>query len=519
MATKTAAPPAIPIPASGRLGALLRVPVDYLLEMYVNDVIVNMIALPHAPQNLSQSRTSATALTHTLGEVVREITRNHRTDIVLKGVSGVAARSGQNRDGGVALLGGRAILEEFDRFLDAYQSRAAVDSDATFLVYRSLNEGYAFRVEPIEFRWAEDSERHRLSYEWELRLEAYAGAPASPRPSILSPLTETVKAASQYVALAGGGVVLAQNAIKNTHAELEEARALLRTVADVVRILGETAKNANGVSQFFSRDLPATWASLATAYARARRDADELLGLGDATYSAELVPYYALSSAGLIGARKADLDAAGDPTRIETRDASASERPRFSRTVRVRAGESAQSIAARAYGDASRWREIVAHNDMRDATHHADGRPLRAGDELAIPFSTSTSDDLGLPQDLYGRDLRVDSSGDLVIAGDDLATIDGRGNLEQALALRLTSDQGGSWMLPRYGLPVSVGAALTERVAAYCASHVVEQLTADARVDDVHNVVVSEEQPTALVIRATVVPLGGASIELITPIG
>ena len=518
MSTKTTAPPAIPTPASGRLGALLRVPVDYLLEMYVNDVIVSMLALPNAPQSVSQSRASATALTHTLGDVVREISRNHRTDIVLKGVSGVATRSGQNREGGVALLGGRTILEEFDRFLDAYQSRAAVDSDSTFLVYRSLNEGYAFRVEPVEFGWAEDSERHRLSYEWELRLEAYAGAPASPRPSILSPVTEAVKAASQYVAVAGGGIALAQNGIKNTHAELEEARALLRTIADVVDIVGETAQNANGVSLFFSRDLPATWATLAASYARARRDADELLGLDDETYSAELIPYLALSSAGLIGARKADLDAAGDPTRIETRDASASERPRFSRTVRVRAGESAQSIASRAYGDSSRWREIVAHNHMRDATHHADGRPLRAGDELSIPYAPSTSDDLGVPSDLYGRDLRVDSSGDLVLAGDDLATIEGSRNLEQALRLRLTSDQGSSWMFPRYGLPVSVGAALTERVAAYCASHVVEQLTADARVDDVHNVIVSEDT-TTLAVSATVVPLGGAPIALITPIG
>lgn len=519
MATKTTAPPALPIPASGRLGALLRVPVDYLLEMYVNGVIVNMLALPNAPQSVTQSRTSATALTHTLGEVVREITQNHRTDIVLKGVSGVAARSGQNREGGVALLGGRTILEEFDRFLDAYQSRAAVDPDATFLVYRSLNEGYAFRVEPLDFRWSEDSERNRLSYEWELKLEAYAGAPASPRPSILSPITELVRSVSQYVAAAGGAIALAQNATRNTHAELEEARALLRTIADVVDIVGETARDVNGVSRFFSRDLPATWATLATSYARARRDVDELLGTEDTTYSAELIPYYALSSAGLSGSRGADLTAAAsEPTRIETRDALDLERPRFSRTVRVRAGESAQSIAARAYGDATRWREITAHNNMRDATHHADGRPLRAGDELSVPFAESTSDDLGLPQDLYGRDLRVDVNGDLVISGDDLALTEGRSNLEQALRVRLTSDQGSSWMIPRYGLPVSVGAALTERVAAYCASHVVEQLTADARVDDVNNVVVSQDT-TALAVRATVTPLGGASIALITPIG
>jgi len=34
MGIKTAAPPAIPVPLTGRLGSLLRVPVDYILEVY-----------------------------------------------------------------------------------------------------------------------------------------------------------------------------------------------------------------------------------------------------------------------------------------------------------------------------------------------------------------------------------------------------------------------------------------------------------------------------------------------------
>jgi len=46
MSKKTAGPPSIPIPASGRLGSLLRVPVDYLLEVYTDNHITTMIALP-----------------------------------------------------------------------------------------------------------------------------------------------------------------------------------------------------------------------------------------------------------------------------------------------------------------------------------------------------------------------------------------------------------------------------------------------------------------------------------------
>ena len=79
MGTKTRAPVSIPIPAGGRLGALLRVPVDYILEVYLRGSITTMIALPHSPSTYSQERPSATALTHTLGDVVRELTPNHRS--------------------------------------------------------------------------------------------------------------------------------------------------------------------------------------------------------------------------------------------------------------------------------------------------------------------------------------------------------------------------------------------------------------------------------------------------------
>ena len=74
MASKTNAPVSIPIPASGRLGALLRVPIDYILEVYSGGSITQMITLPQTPSNYTQTRPSATIVTHTLGEVVRELT-------------------------------------------------------------------------------------------------------------------------------------------------------------------------------------------------------------------------------------------------------------------------------------------------------------------------------------------------------------------------------------------------------------------------------------------------------------
>ena len=72
------------------------------------------------------------------------------------------------------------------------------------MVYRALGEGYAFKVEPLVFRWSEDSAENRFSYLWELTLEAYAGAPKSPRPSIFSPVTEAIRKASEYIAAGAG---------------------------------------------------------------------------------------------------------------------------------------------------------------------------------------------------------------------------------------------------------------------------------------------------------------------------
>jgi len=520
MSKKTAGPPSIPIPASGRLGSLLRVPVDYLLEVYTDNQITTMIALPNTPNGVTQTRRHATELLHTLGTVVRELTQNHRTDIVLKGVSGYAARSGQTRDGGVIVAGGRTILEEFDRFLDDYQREAAKNVDRVFMVYRALNEGYAFKVEPLAFRWSEDSSENRFSYAWELTLEAYASAPKSPRPSILAPVTEATRKAAQYVAAAAGAVSLAQNALTNTRAEFAEAQNLLNSITSVINTIEGVANEVDGTRSFFTEDLPATWARLTDSYTRAVNAVTEITGDNRLASSAETLNTYALGVAGRVGVNKASFDSATTNARDLSSFAISTQRPRFVREVILRAGDTLQRIAGRAYGDLSRFGEIIEYNGFKDATHHGDGRPLRIGDSVLVPFDTSSADDLGLPRDgdLFGRDLRVDLDGDLILEGGDLAVIEGRTNLDQALRLRLLSEEASSWIFPAYGLPVTVGSALTSRVAAYCASKVSEQLRADARVDAVDDVVVAQEGD-ALFISATVSPINGGSMSLIVPLG
>ena len=505
---------------SGRLGSLLRVPVDYLLEIYEYGALSNMVALPNSPSAYSQARQSATSVAHALGTVVRELTPNHRTDISLRGVSGYAPRTGQTRNWVVSFLSGREILEEFDKFLDEYQTRASQKTSAVYMVFRALNEGYAYKVEPLEWKWAEDAEQNRFSYAWELQLEAYAGAPPSPLKSILSPVTEIVKAAQQYVALGAGAISLADNAIQNTQSELEEVRALVRSLERVSTALSNVANSVDGVTSFFTESLPASFASLSQSYRRAWDDALEAAGQRDSSYSNELIPYYALTTAGLVGVDQKDLDTADNaPLIVQERQGEASSAiPTYTRKYTLRAGDTLQTIALRAYGDASRFQDILAYNNMRDASTLENGRPLRPGDALQVPFDSGVEDDRGLARrgDVFGKDLRLTENYDLDLVGEDLATIDGVRNLKQAIKVRMLTEQGSAWPLPRYGVPALLGAGLTARVASFCAAHITDQLRADARVEDVRDVVVFAEGD-ALNVSATVSPLDGGTIQLTTP--
>lgn len=525
MASKTNAPVSIPIPASGRLGALLRVPIDYILEVYSGGSITQMITLPQTPSNYTQTRPSATIVTHTLGEVVRELTENHLTEIELSGVSGYSPRIGQTRDGGVSFLSGRQILEEFDKFLDEYQSRTAQNTDRTYLVFRALNEGQAFKVEPMEWRWSEDTAQNRFSYKWELKLEAYAHAPSDPRGSVFSPVTESLQKAQQYVNAGAGAVALMSNVLENARSEFEVARTTLQSLTRVSSALNSVIESADGFKTFFQRDLSATFAHLATEY---RRTYDNTLELFDVTEDeqreqrqAEILAYYAMTNAGLNTCNQNDLERAQFAPLIErdTMSITATQTaPRFSIPRTVRAGDTLQQIAHNAYNDSSRWVEIKSFNGMRDARHHGDGTPLRVGDVLNIPFERSTETDLGLSSrgDLFASDLSMNTQGDLVLSDADIFTVSGVANLEQAITNRLLTEQGSAYPFPSYGLPVTIGSKMDARTASFCASHVAQQLRSDARIRDVRDVVVLDEGDE-LAVSVTLIPISGESMEIIAP--
>jgi hypothetical protein len=119
--------------------------------------------------------------------------------------------------------------------------------------------------------------------------------------------------------------------------------------------------------------------------------------------------------------------------------------------------------------------------------------------------------------DPFGVDLRVDlATGDLVLRDNDTALSEGPANLAQALALRLLTEQGESWILPTYGLPLRVGGVGSPRESAYLAAQVSDQLRQDARVREVNSVEVLSEGDL-VAVSVTFTPIAGSTTTITTP--
>lgn len=533
MGVATKAPVSISTPNSGRLGSLLRVPIDYLLEVYEGSQLKLAVTLPQGPSDYEQKRPSATVITHTLDGVVREHTENHMTEISLKGVSGYAARLGHTRDGGVSFLEGRRILEEFDAFLNEYQTRAAQKGHRTvYMVFRALNERQSFRVEVTEWEWKLAAQGSRFSYEWTLRMEAYGVAPASPLKNILSPVTEALRTAQDYISAGAGAVALGSAALDNVGSELNEVGETLRAVGRIGTALGNVVASADGIVTYVTETLPAIFATEAGRFREAWFDANELLSpLTDydprreairraVAQAAEQTSYRALSTAGLLGVSPATLRS----TQADTSAADYSEQGATDSTARRqvvpytwRSGDTLQGLALRVYGDATRWAEIQRLNNLRSARHWGDGTPLAVGDRLLVPLGADTDASKREGDDLYGVDLALNlATGDLDLRDNDVTLTRGARNLEQGLALRLLTAQGESYILPAYGLPLRVGSVALEREVAYLSSQVSDQLKQDGRVRDVPSVeVIIEGDKVA--IQATIDPVVGDAVSVVTP--
>lgn len=544
-------PPGIPVPSTGRLASLLRVPIDYIFEVRdKNGELSKQLApmsLPLSPSVYQQTRNPPTKVSYTLTGT--HIDRNTQKDhsILLQGQSGNKVRVGYNRDGQVIFQSGRVIFEEFDVFLENYQGYVAENPDS-YLVFRSLNEGFDYKVELVSWNWSLDASKNKFSYEWSLQLKAYAEAKPSQLVSIFSPVDAMAQTAADYIGLASAGFALADNAINNLGGALNQLLEPVRALNALGQSMQAFRDSAQGLNLFLTKGIAA---ELDRAFQSLQ---DGLFGAytRSTDYSPSNTPGLAFGVAQIESARKRrgvvrDVQDSGrinatvygllggSPLEIDTDripPSSAQER-RFIREnsflgdkqveIRkatlhtMRAGEDLRSLALRVYGDAEQWVVIADFNDMRSADIKADGSKLKVGDQIYVPSLETAADfdaSVNRNSDPYLVDLLL-VDGDLDLLDGDFRTVRGVENLQQAINTKTRTILGETVLYPSIGLPDVVGAPVTSRLIAYLSTIVFEQVSIDPRIQSLSDIEFLVEGDS-IIARFQATPVTGTSFPMET---
>lgn len=161
------------------------------------------------------------------------------------------------------------------------------------------------------------------------------------------------------------------------------------------------------------------------------------------------------------------------------------------RFVETRHGDTLQAIAARELGDASRWLEIVAHNDLvppfiTDDPAQARKGVVLTGSMIRLPAPTPMVSAALDPDRVFGRDVRL-QNGVLDAEKGDFAVIAGRENLRQALRHRVETDRGELLFHREYGSRVRelMGAVSGPTALMLAAEYAKSAVVADPRIDEV----------------------------------
>lgn len=544
----------------GRLADLVRVPIDYILEVHVNGKLYRGLSttLPNVPGNYSYVRQSATSTDPTLTEdVIREHGTPRFASHSISGETGLKARSGYDRKGNIIFKSGPEVLQEFDEFLKEYQRIASAKggqdfaapsrklSDGAVLIFRALAENVHARVEVGSFKWDRSATRYRHSYAWSLQLEEYAPAKRKVPTSLLAPLDSWANKAREAIAEVNALGAVVSNALVNARGDLDELRGPLQELQRTGQVAAQIMQGAGSIAQF-PADVLSDLAACAESFANAWNEADIVAKTArrsyleggatkDFTDRLRRIGWLAADSArntatvaGAVGVGPSQRRS-GDQSRADTRMSLTGQTRRLGAGRRgsvrnagayqMRVGDTLQSIAAGAYGSAARWVEIAYHNGFPDATTDASGAPLRAGTVILLPGVSDGEpvERASTADALFGRDLYSDPvTGDYEWAGGDIRTVSGYSNLTQAIRNRMTTSQGESRGFPAYGLPVAPGDVVNARVAAYTAAHVREQMAADPRVSDVPRLRVIDGGDR-LDIAFDVEPNAGGSLTVVAP--
>lgn len=511
------------------LASLARINTRYLIEWHRGGQLYKSIALPLPPKALTISQSAPSQITYTLGKrPIRELGRYRERSIELSGSAGYDARPSMTAEGAIISAFGPAILISFRQFLEEYQEAASLEgaeasptsaelrsilsasANATLdlhqLIFRALDEDLHLFVEVDALTIQRTADGDNLAPAWTLQLKAYDDADSTQTSFDLASILNTVTVAIQLAAnataaaqlITGGANAYVRrglapllstldqltNAARGT---VEAAKELADIPIDIIRQIQRAAGRVRAlvtsvIDEVVSYDdeFSAEWQLLLTT-----------LGLAeDIESAAESVAVSAPYS--LLDALRT-LDPPTFPHITQTQLGPA----RVSDAVtsyRLRLGEDLRVLANRLYRAPERWPELQRINGWLSERHNARGILAREGDLVLLPIvgdtETQPTRDQRSP---YGQDLFIDpKTGDLQLKAQDLTTVKGSLNIEQAARHRLTTTQGETPILDGYGLPQRIGGRITADSAGYLSAHIREQLTRDPRLESVNVIEISD---------------------------
>lgn len=161
------------------------------------------------------------------------------------------------------------------------------------------------------------------------------------------------------------------------------------------------------------------------------------------------------------------------------------------RFVEIRRGDTLQAIAARELGDAGRWVDLIAYNNLVPPFVTSDQSEARDGVLLAgslirvpapVPVVTSTTD----PEKVFEVDILLER-GELATKDGDFDVASGRVNLHQSIKNRIDTERGELIFHTEYGSRVRqlIGAVNGPTASLLAAEYARSAVLADSRINQV----------------------------------
>lgn len=193
------------------------------------------------------------------------------------------------------------------------------------------------------------------------------------------------------------------------------------------------------------------------------------------------------------------------------------------RLIEIQHGDTPQSLAARALGDASKWVAIADINGLTPPYFTGDaalaGETVKLyGQSILVPSIGVDAPAIVDPDRVYGVDLDL-SGGQLSAVDGDLALISGRPNLRQAINHRIVTDLQELLFHLSYGCGVRrvLGTANGPASGLLGAQYVKSALDLDPRIESILSCT-AEVVGDQVIITARIQPISGAAFDISTGI-